>query len=130
VGYSFAKTNKDNIVLVHDDIIVAKVEDIPGFELIRIDVVDTAINNISSQLPNTTTQPDTSVIQRDRRQSSNDTVSLYLFEFIFGGVFIITWLAGIVLAKGVYDTLYALFPPYAWYLFIEAFMKYVHFIPS
>ena len=37
--------------------------------------------------------------------------------------FIVPWLMGLVIAKGFWSTLFAIFPPYAWYLTVERAMK-------
>lgn len=39
-------------------------------------------------------------------------------------IMIITWLMGLVLAKGFWQTIFAFFPPYAWYLVVEQFLKH------
>lgn len=42
------------------------------------------------------------------------TESIVMFVVIF------TWLTGIVIAKGVWSTIFAItIPPYAWYLLVE-----------
>jgi hypothetical protein len=38
-------------------------------------------------------------------------------------IMVVPWLMGIVLAKGFWSTLFAIFPPYAWYLVVERFMQ-------
>ena len=38
-------------------------------------------------------------------------------------ILIIPWLMGLVLAKAGWSTVFALFPPYAWYLVIERVMQ-------
>ena len=45
-----------------------------------------------------------------------------LTETIASILFFVVWLAGIALAKGFWQTLCAIFPPYAWYLVIERAM--------
>jgi len=41
-------------------------------------------------------------------------------NYTIGLVIILTWLLGIVIAKGIYETILAcLFAPYAWYLVAE-----------
>ena len=47
----------------------------------------------------------------------------YLGQLMVLTVIIIPWLMGIVLAQGFWQTLCAFFPPYAWYLVVEYFMK-------
>lgn len=50
-----------------------------------------------------------------------------LFDGIAEGfivvLFIVSWLMGVVLAKGFWMTIFALFPPYAWYLVVERAMQ-------
>ena len=45
-----------------------------------------------------------------------------LFGTILTLVIVPTWLMGIVLAKGFWQTTFSFFPPYAWYLVVEWFM--------
>lgn len=38
-------------------------------------------------------------------------------------ILISSWIAGVVIAKGFWSTLFAIYiPPYAWYLFVEQAM--------
>ena len=48
----------------------------------------------------------------------DNTISILL-----GLSLLITWLAGIVLAKGWISTIIAIFPFYAWYLVVEKAMQ-------
>lgn len=41
---------------------------------------------------------------------------------------IFAWMAGIVIAKGFWQTLFSFFPLYSWYLLTEHVMKLTHFI--
>ena len=43
-------------------------------------------------------------------------------------IIVFTWLGGIVVAHGFWNTLFAICPLYGWYLLIEHFFKYIHFI--
>lgn len=46
-------------------------------------------------------------------------------ELVATVVAVITWLAGVVLSKGMLSTLFAIcFPPYAWYLVVEKVMQF------
>lgn len=47
---------------------------------------------------------------------------------VFALLFIFTWMAGIVIAQGFWQTLFSLFPLYSWYLLTEHVMKLTHFI--
>lgn len=38
------------------------------------------------------------------------------------------WLMGFVIASGFWSTCFCIFPPYAWYLVIERFMKVYHIL--
>lgn len=49
-------------------------------------------------------------------------------RLVFGTFFIVTWLAGIVIAKGFWFTLFSIFPFYSWYLVVEKAMIYYHLI--
>lgn len=47
------------------------------------------------------------------------------FADIFGTIFLLfTWLAGIVLANGFWQTIATFFPFYAWYLVVEKVMQH------
>ncbi len=42
---------------------------------------------------------------------------------LFGVILGLTWLAGFVIAKGVWSTIFCIIPFYAWYLVVENIMK-------
>lgn len=46
-----------------------------------------------------------------------------LFDVLATAIFVIPWLMGLVIAQGFWQTLYALFPPYAWYIVVEHALK-------
>jgi len=46
-----------------------------------------------------------------------------LTQFIITAFIIVTWFAGIVIAKGFWMTFFALLPPVAWYLLIQRIMQ-------
>lgn len=51
------------------------------------------------------------------------------FTDVIVAIFLLfTWLAGIVIANGFWQTLAACFPFYAWYLVIEKAMRHSGFI--
>lgn len=52
-------------------------------------------------------------------KKSNDAAELFA-AMVF---FIVPWLMGLVLAKGGWETFFAIFPPYAWYLVVERVMQ-------
>jgi hypothetical protein len=46
-----------------------------------------------------------------------------LAECVLAFVIIASWIAGVVIAKGFWSTLFAIYiPPYAWYLLMEQVM--------
>lgn len=51
------------------------------------------------------------------------------FADVFGVIILLfTWLAGIVLASGFWQTLFTFFPFYAWYLVVEKVMQHIGLI--
>jgi hypothetical protein len=50
------------------------------------------------------------------------------YSFDVSLILAIPWIAGFVIAKGFWSTLFCLFPPWAFYLVIEHTMKYFNFI--
>ena len=51
-----------------------------------------------------------------------------IFEFILLFSAVIPWICGVVLANGYLKIFASLFPPYAWYLFVEKIMAISGFI--
>lgn len=48
----------------------------------------------------------------------------HLTEMIGSAIVVVSWIAGVVLARGFWSTVSAVFfPPYAWYLLVERFME-------
>jgi hypothetical protein len=52
------------------------------------------------------------------KDTFNGIASIILLVLI-----IVPWLIGLVVAKGFWSTLFAFFPPYAWYLVTEHLMQ-------
>lgn len=48
----------------------------------------------------------------------------YFVKRLFGAMFFIAWIAGFVIAKGFWSTLFCIFAPWAWYLVIEKFLMF------
>jgi len=47
-----------------------------------------------------------------------------MFDTVFTVMFVVAWIAGVVLATGWWKLLALVFPFYAWYLVIEKLMIY------
>ncbi len=55
-------------------------------------------------------------------RNGNDTMSR-LAECVLALILISSWIAGVVIAKGFWSTLFSIYiPPCAWYLFMEQAM--------
>lgn len=44
-------------------------------------------------------------------------------DSLFGFIFVVAWIAGLVLAKGFWMTAFALFPPVSFYLVVQRIMQ-------
>jgi len=51
------------------------------------------------------------------------------FKYLLDFIFIVAWLAGVVLAHGGFKFLAFFFPPYALYLVVERLMEMANIIP-
>lgn len=65
----------------------------------------------------------------DRPDTAVSIVSMLLSTF-FIVVSIGGWLVGIVLAQGFWQTLGAIFPPYAWYVVVETLVRHFGWLAS
>jgi len=53
---------------------------------------------------------------------------IYLVKTLITAILGVAWIAGFVIAKGFWSTLFGWIPFYAWYLVLERIMFYYNFI--
>ena len=122
----FRVTNKDRTVLVVDGKIIKSVDEINGYEYLRLKLVDTIVDNINiaeaDKMIETNPEPKVLEIKTDKTKYGlyNDSILII--------VIVIPWIMGTVIATSWFKLLAIFFPPYAIYLTTEVLMKFAKII--
>jgi len=126
-SYRFVLTTANRIVLAKGNTIICPAEEIIGYEHLKIRIVDSIVDNLSENLVASGVSvpkkdPITSPIVKNSEKIKMNINSIS--NTIFATAFLICWIMGVVVAKGFWSTIAAMFlPPYALYLVVELFMK-------
>lgn len=138
LGFRFSEDRKEQTVLIYNDKVVAHVEQIDGFEILRTNILDTAIDSLSGEIQargidmgilSTKKKPKVSeeVDVADKKQPhKNHSSAVYLIDALIVLFIAITWMSGVVLAKGIWLKILATcFPFYGWYLETEILLQHL-----
>lgn len=132
--YRFTLSNRDRVVLVENGKIVCGVEEIPGYDNVKVRILDNVIDNMTYTL-----NEKGIIVQQELKQLTPQLKNTEVKEikvktdYTYGGMLLtlflsITWIMGVVLAPGWWKLLASFFPPYSWYLLAELIMKHVGLI--
>jgi hypothetical protein len=139
MAYKFLQTDQGRILLVRDGVVVvSNIERIAGYEQLRLNVIDTAVDSLNEQLKakgllvRTVPVLEPEIVNKKVKKADmaeeKETKVIYkdgigtgitnVFGIIVGMVLFIAWFGGIVLATG-WMKLVAVIPFYSWYLCVE-----------
>ena len=123
VHYKFAVSTKGSVFLVCDGKAICPIDDMAGYEHVRIKIVDSIVDNLDKNMSDIKTE-DTNNIQVGKNITKNNSaIYLFLYSTIISVLFII-WMMGVVLAKGFWLTLLScVMPLYSFYLVTERLMS-------
>lgn len=128
--YKFAVTNKGRIALIGDGKVICPIEDMAGYETIRMMIIDTIVDNMTDTLTENGVSVDKETLKTVKKNTTNRKFSFNnIVEMLIASTLLITWMMGIVLAKGFWLTTLAMFFPfYSWYLVSLMAMTKLNFI--
>jgi hypothetical protein len=125
MALSFGITKDEKIMLVQDGRSIADITKLKGYSLLRTIILDEAVNSLSDELRKKGLVLDNTTKKEEIKQvkDKEENPITYLINVNVGLLFLITWLMGIVLAKGKWLVISAIvFPPYGWYLLAESIL--------
>ena len=133
MGFKFSADSNDELVLIYNNKIVAHVKHISGFDILKTYLIDEAVNNLNndlSSMEDNVMENSDSINTPCSSCSNKENINpfLYLINCIFGILFIISWIGGIVLAKTGWLKILAIFPLYGWYLEVSLLFSRLGFI--
>jgi hypothetical protein len=140
MSFRFSEDKKQQLILVYKDKIIAHVEQIEGFEILRTSILDSSIDSLSNELQTKginmsleainmglhSTTPEKKVVT-EKVIAKELNPFIYLINCIISFLVLISWIAGMVIAVGGMKWV-ALFIGYGWYLEIELLLKHLHVI--
>lgn len=123
MSLSIGITKSEKIVIVDNGRSICEVEKMKGFDLLRMHILDTAVNSLSDELRKkglVMSDPLPKVEPTPVMQKTNKSPIIYFIDVLTVWLFMFTWIAGITVADAESKWKAALMFPYSWYLLTES----------